>query len=558
MAKINRRDSGKPDYYNSDKVAWKFDVKSLDTMLTYAMHPDLRLPDLARMQKLIMSLDMDAYKFNLDLYNRINLLKLILEAKVDKKLSSNDTIRMYISNSDAELFELYNKYDWPVLCVTLTVNDIRMIATSIVEKLQYGTLMANKEKILENYEHLEQSGFYSMSDNIDDMRRLLATTVQDMQKIKIEDGMIRELNLSEPMAINTINKIVEKSKKPKSTLLSGSKMLNINLGGGFQSRRLYVFLGNTGGFKSGLLLNLADQIHRYNTSLLSSGNTGKRKVILFITMENSIDETIERLYEMYSDDSSAGILSALDGDEVNRVLCEKGLYVGEDKPAIDIIFRYYSSMEISTQDLYPIVQNLEDQNKEVIAIILDYMKKIDTPKKCGTDERIRLGYVAQELKAVAQYFDIPLITAMQTNREANMIIDAAIKDNQTDVARLVGASQIGSSWAIMEEADWVCLIQREERKKDHRMFLTFKRLKIRGKSDDRVPSYFNQPFEGTKAIKLVSDVNTNQCSSVWMLNDDKSISKDESSRHAVVHENDPNWKKTKQMNLINEITEMSN
>ena len=139
--------------------------------------------------------------------------------------------------------------------------------------------------------------------------------------------------------------------------------------------------------------------------------------------------------------------------------------------------------------------------------MLDYIKRINSPRPWNGDERIRLGYVSKELNNFAKFFSIPVITAMQTNREGNTIIDAAIREDKQDVAKFLGASNIGSSWAIMEDSDWVCLINREIRHSDKQMFLTFKRLKIRGKTDATVADYFNYPFTNEKYIRLESDVN---------------------------------------------------
>ena len=110
------------------------------------------------------------------------------------------------------------------------------------------------------------------------------------------------------------------------------------------------------------------------------------------------------------------------------------------------------------------------------------------------------------MKSFAEFFQIPVITAQQTNREGNSIIDAAIQEDKSDIARFIGASQIGSCWPIMEDSDWVAIINRELRKSDQKLYLTFKRVKFRGKTQPGVSDYFNMPFVDERFMRLETDV----------------------------------------------------
>jgi len=270
----------------------------------------------------------------------------------------------------------------------------------------------------------------------------------------------------------------------------------------------------TGKFKSGLLLNLADQIRRFNPQIQAVEN-GVRKTILLVTMENSLEETVIRLVDMYS-----GVdcdITSMTTEDVIQILRENGKYVFTDSDGIDIDIRFYANLEINTAQLYSIIQEMEDNNKKVICLILDYIKRIDSTRPSNGDERLRLSYVAKELKSLAQYFNIPVITAQQINRQGNEIIDAAMRDNKQDLAKLVGASMVGESWSIVEEADWMGLINLERHKNTGELFLTFKRTKIRGKRDMLSMDYFNHPFADVKEIRLATDVDKPQPLSIISL-----------------------------------------
>jgi len=136
------------------------------------------------------------------------------------------------------------------------------------------------------------------------------------------------------------------------------------------------------------------------------------------------------------------------------------------------------------------------------------------------DERTRISYAAKELKSLATFFQIPVITAMQINREGNGIIDAAMREDKQDLARLVGSSQIANCWDVVEESDWMGLLNLEYQSKTNELYLTVKRLKSRGKKDPNSLEYFNHPFADGKEIRLETDVDKPASVSVISLSTD--------------------------------------
>lgn len=290
MAKIRKRDN---NYQTSNKVAWKFDVRMLDTLLKYSVAEEVKMPELNRLHRLMNSLDMDAYKYNQDIFNRVVFLQLLLNAKCDEMLIDQSAIQMWILDHDGELAELVNTFNWS--SHQLQLPDIRMISKSIVEKLQYHSLMANKQAIMECYEKLEMAEFYSLSSEVDKLRKILSALLIDLQSTNISNGLIRELSFTDPSIEDAMDIIVNKYHRPSAVLYTGIRQLNATLSPGFQAGRLYTFIGNSGGFKSGMLLNIADQIRQFNPQMLQE-KTSHRKVILFVTMENTIEETIELVH----------------------------------------------------------------------------------------------------------------------------------------------------------------------------------------------------------------------------------------------------------------------
>lgn len=484
-------------------VSWTFTLDQIDMYWKYVMSVFVSMSELNKLKKFFDTLDMDVFKYNSALYARVLLIKTYLVAIVDHSLNDKTVIETFMKDHDEDglIAELLPSLDWSKN--QLDNAEVRMISKSTAEKLQCNMAMAAKPKIDSAYRKIAESGFYSIGDSVEDLRKSLSNVVVDMQDAAVaQNGLLQEFSFTSPDSSEKMELMVEKARRPSQTLYTGIRQLNTIMAGGFQSGRLYLFLGNTGGFKSGTLLNMADQIRRFNNQLVDQSQ--KRRAVLYVNLENSIEETMERLYDMWSpmwspsfaQQTSAGIM---------KILHDEGNFPWADEPGIDIVFRYAQDLSIGTDDLYRYMQEYEDQGIEVICVIIDYIKRINSPKP-WKDERERLSNVSKELKSFAEFFQIPVITAQQTNREGNSIIDAAIQEDKSDIARFIGASQIGSCWPIMEDSDWVAIINRELRKSDQKLYLTFKRVKFRGKTQPGVSDYFNMPFVDERFMRLETDV----------------------------------------------------
>ena len=142
-------------------------------------------------------------------------------------------------------------------------------------------------------------------------------------------------------------------------------------------------------------------------------------------------------------------------------------------------------------------------------MILDYIKRIRATESGMGDERVELKNISNELKTLARKLDIPVITAQQVNRAGNASVDAAMTQNKEDLARFVSKSNVGSSWELIENSDWVCIINIEKKKTTEDYYLTFKRVKIRYKDMSKM-DYFNHPFKDGERIELIDDINLPQ------------------------------------------------
>ena len=502
MPRVKKRNSTP-----SNKIKVKFDVDLLNTLIKYVRCEYVGQTALSQLRKFIKYLDIDSYEYEEAIYPRLKTLDILTKAISEDGIRDDTLLRTHIKEQYSSGIDIIDQVGFDKNQLSSTECDY--VTNAVRVRVQTIAISIKKNKLLDTLEKIDASSFTpSYAELVEEVRKQMTELITELQVTDNDQGLLKEFAFSMDEAAALIDRIVKKAKRPASILQTGIRQLNSILSPGFQSGRMYCFLGGSGKFKSGTLLNIAEQIRRFNPQIPAYEN-GMRKCILFITLENSIEETVERIYDMYCETN--GNMRDDDTQQVIDALRNNGGYDFTATSGIDIFMKYAGNLEINTGEIHVYIKELKEKGYVPICIILDYIKRIDSVHNSNGDERIRMSFVAKELKAIAQYYEIPMITAMQLNREGNSIIDAAMRESKQDVARFVGSSSIGNAWDIIEDSDWVCLINPEIQISTGQKFLTFKRLKIRGKSEvtesgGNPIDYFNHPFDIEHGIKLQTDV----------------------------------------------------
>lgn len=502
----------------SEKMDLKLNIDMADLLLEYAISNKPSKNHQANLKQLLDVIDMDVYKSTYEIKDRLLLTRSILDIKLNEEVSKLALVKEQCKQNNPDLVELINATSWSN--ASLQSNDIKIINKWIEDHMQFYYFYIEMPKIVDIWASCTKQGFMMNTDALNEVNERLNRLIVRMKNTEISSGILREFNFAAPNVTDLIKFSVEKAQKPSAILQTGIRNLNAILGPGFRGGKLYTILGMSGKFKSGTLLNLADQITKFNPALEKVVN-GKRNTLLFVTMENSIEETIERLYNMYADETDNYMNSTY--EQVIETLRTKGKFIinNDSCDGINIDIRYFANMEISTADLYRLIDDMESNNAHVIGVILDYIKRINSTFQHHGDETQRVTYVAKELKTLALNYDIPVITAQQINRMGNATVDAAMRDGKKDLIRFVGNSDIGGAWSVIEESDWVAIINLEKHVKTGQLYLTIKRTKNRsGKTDVTTMDYFNHPFTNDRSLKLMTDVDKDHSVSILSLSSD--------------------------------------
>ena len=218
---------------------------------------------------------------------------------------------------------------------------------------------------------------------------------------------------------------------------------------GLERGRCYCALGVAKGWKSGFLLNAASWAKRYNT--FTTHDPKLKPCIVYLSMENTNEETIKRLWaHCFGNDSD---IANYDKIQAASMLENAGLFTPNNPNSPEIIIWYRPNKSINTADLNIMLEDLKKEGRECVLLILDYLKRI-RPVEQSKELRIELSNITNELKTIAMEQDIPILTAMQLNREAFKTLEEADSfDEKVKASDKLGASNVGESIDIIQNVD---------------------------------------------------------------------------------------------------------
>lgn len=485
----------------------KFDITTLNMIISF-IYKDSVLRTrkvLSNILKLFNNLDVSLYDDNPSLSARVWIVKKTLYGKLVDGFENDENLKQYCLD-DVECDEFKAETLKTILeTKKISHDESKYLIKKIDDTLEFGYTITVKDIMKQILNSIDDGDFKSYRGVSEDLYSI-ATSIINIKRNTASLGSDQTFSLRDEMFETVIEDAVQKLKDRNRIFITGIQRLNTILAPGYLSKRLYTYLAFPGKGKSTILLKSALDIRKYNAGMKTK-DPDKTPAVLFLTLENDIPETIERIYNMAVDSDDIRNYSP---KQIKKKMREKGGLKLTDNDNIDIIIKEFKNRELDTNDLYTIINDLSDEGTEVITLIVDYMKRI-RPAEKANDEKGELKNITNELKEIAKFFDIPVITAQQLNRSGASVVDAALQAKKEDVTRLVGRDAIAGAWEIIENSDFVCIINPEVKSDTNELFLTFKMLKRRYRSSEeneklRRLEYFNHPFEPGNEIRLLDDV----------------------------------------------------
>ncbi len=470
------------------------DLHTLDVMCKCLVsdNKNIRRGQLYNLRNLIYLISPSSYDNDFEKSKRISFIKKGIEARLVCNLTDPYMILSHINGGilDTSVVDLDE-------FAGLSNAEVEWMNNMVSEALKFSHMFNNVDKLLDICTRLKTAEYGSKSELVKEFETIINTIQNDFRRCRNENRTQEIFSLRDGYFEDIMYDTYSALSSPRRKLSCGMQGMNEMLGGGFENGRCYVYFGLPGEGKSSLMMNIMYQVKKYNKYYKTKDPT-KRPCVVLLTMENSVAESIDRLFGM-----ATGYKKMTDFSPENamKMLKEDGeLYLTDDSP-IDIIIKFEPSNSVDTSYLYTLTEDLEDQGMEVIAMFQDYIGRIRSTEHLA-DSRLEYGAVVDEFKTFAEIKDVPVITASQLNRDASRHIDEGRKASKSDLVRLIGRSNISESMLILNNIDAGFLIA-PETTQDGDRYLGVQRIKIRYDAGDREFVYL--PFLGN-SLKMDEDV----------------------------------------------------
>lgn len=469
------------------------DLHTLDIICSAIItdNESLRRGQLINIRNLIYLINPQTYENDAEKLNRIKFIKKGIEARLDNNITDPYMILTYINGGiiDTDSIDL-NMFP------ELSRAELNWLNNMVSEALKYSHVYNNSDKLIDICTRLKSKDYSSKAELVSQFEKTINDIQNDFRRAKNEDQTESMFSLQENLFEDIMYDTHRTLSSPRRRLVTGMQGMNELLGGGYENGRCYVYFGLPGEGKSTIILNIIYQLKKYNRDYKTKDPT-KRPCILLLTMENTVTESVERLFGMATGRDS---MVNYTPDNVIKMLREEGeLYLNDNSP-IDIIIKFKPSNSVDTSYLYTLTEDLEDQGLEVIAVFQDYIGRIRSTERLQ-DTRLEYGMIVDEFKTFAEIKDIPVISVAQLNRDASKHIDEGRKASKSDLVRLIGRSNISESMLILNNIDAGFLIAPELTASGER-FLGVQRIKIRYNAGNREFVYL--PF-AKNTLKLIED-----------------------------------------------------
>lgn len=476
------------------KIDINFDLNALNLMCSYILseNKNIRRSHLINIRNLFELIDLDVYINDAEKMKRVSFIRKGLEGRILQNLRDPAIVMKYVNGNlmDTDLID--------VRSFTLLSNEeLNWINETISGALKYAFLYNDIDRMIDVATRFKAADYRSRDAIVDEVEALITEMQTKFRRTKAQTATEMTFSLRNGNFEEIITDIHEQLSNPSRRLLCGMQGLNELTGGGFEAGRCYMLFGATGVGKSLVLMNIAEQLKKYNKNFKTKDPT-KIPVVVMLTQENTVRESVERLFDMTVGGKP---LAENTVDEAIRLLRTEGeLYLSDESP-IDIIIKYVPDKSIDTGYLYTMVEDLEDEGYEVIALIQDHVKRIRSIYK-QPDIRLELGAVVNEFKIFAMIKDLPVISNSHLNRDGAKTIDEGSLNNKADLTRMLGRANVGESMLMLDNLDWASIINVEYDAQGNK-FMIFSRMKMRQKASLR--NYICHPFVNGNGAKLVED-----------------------------------------------------
>jgi hypothetical protein len=500
---------------NKEKFKVPITYELLERIYIYLMYcRPLDQNIVSLINSLFQKLDPESFSIFEDREIISSMIRIELSMILEKKVSDTKMIFDAIQSEDGEdrkyqkAFENLEKESSENPDI-MNENISSYISIRISNILQYEILFREKDHINDIAQAITIGDTSSLNNISRQFSKIASKIISNNQEV---DALSKDQNIfifGKDSYQKSLDRTLTELRRPAATLITGNRILNKMLGGGFKSSKHYTFLGAPGTGKSVFLNNVLLWFVKYNGNI-TCRNPALKPLVLYCSQENGVEETEERNFSIFLPSEKSKSMLGIGKENSCKIAFHdlssqdiRQAYIDEGVINDNVVFaaEFYGNREISTIDLDARCDSYELKGYEVVAIIHDYIKRIKGADEKG-DPRLDYAEIVNEERNIAKRRKIPFVTVMQINRESAVKIEEARKFGK-DVEKITNSGMIGESYGIYENTDFCALLYPESDPISSLEYLCMVRLKKRYKIEYK-NSFIAMPYEpGT--IRLEPD-----------------------------------------------------
>ena len=495
-----------------ERINMKFNIPQLDRIIIALLSNAHNKKFASNVKALFEISSLDEHRADYSKEVRVYLIKKLVASIIGAGLSDRDSV---LASLDIE--GVYREDAIEVLNelaeIELPENEVAAIDKLISDTLKFGAVerkAAQVISLLTEFEADTYEDFDSHMANISESLNDITKDIRDARESVVSSK--NDVSFSDAGVVNLLGNMIDEAKNPSSKIRIGLRGVNDLVNGGLERGRVYCVFAVAKSWKSGFLLTSAIQAKKYN-SFRGVVKPGMKPVILYLTMENSVKETVERIWTYSFGDKVD--MSKFDKVAAASELEKAGVFTPNNPDSPELLIWYRPNKSISTLDLMGMLDDLEKDGKQCVLLVLDYLKRI-RPSRPNKELRLELGQIADELTTIAKEKEIPILTAQQLNREAYRSAndDSMTLNEKMFSIHSMGANNIGESIDIIQNVDYGIILNKvqdvtldAEGNVEHTdRWLCFKLAAARGKDPGNVPRVFAYKFRDENGMRLDEDI----------------------------------------------------
>ena len=270
----------------TERLPVNMDLETLDLYCEYLLNysnKHINFSNLSNLKDYFSRISDETFKNNEAKLARYLFITLYLEARLDKGTVSPKVCMQYVLSRVSKKYAAIIKRDIidSIEHNKMGKKDVDFMNSLVFSQLNLFFMHDYQKAIMTLMKQISNNEFGTDPEDAENAIRLFQNLLTDLTKAQRRSKQENRFNLTDKDHFNAM--MLEAADRALSTshyLQTGWQAMNNMLNGGFEDARLYNFIGATGGFKSGLLLNIMRQIKMYNKGRPHKDPT-KRPTILF-------------------------------------------------------------------------------------------------------------------------------------------------------------------------------------------------------------------------------------------------------------------------------------